>query len=204
MFALVMIVVSLSDVLALESHHIRDHEGIMIDTTRDLKKDKEKKQKCKTGTQANVYAWCATNNCCKGVRSCDYMDGTITVCAGACNGWEACAFMGPDSVINSGACVGFEACWRLGKGAAAKAVTVGAGACVGEYACEDTGLGSVTKINIGAGACKGDSSCYGLGNYGATKISVAAGACIGGRSCNSCDETSNVQRWIKGQECPVV
>ena len=61
MFALFMIVVSLSpDVLAVESH-IRV-QG-MTDTNRDLKKDK-KPAKCFTGTQTQILDFCATNNCC--------------------------------------------------------------------------------------------------------------------------------------------
>jgi hypothetical protein len=214
MFALVMIVVSLSsDVLALESR-IRG-QG-MTDTKRDLKKDKKKKPKppplppCFTGTQAQIIVFCSTNNCCSdGTSGCSAQSpGIFTVCAGACNGQTACDSVGAGAVINSGACVGYEACYTLGQQAAGNAVTVAAGACVGESACSGIGSRSgVTRITIGAGACQGEDACEDVGGSQATIISIAAGACTAAPTgldgiCEACDRPAPGTLSITGQQCP--
>jgi hypothetical protein len=203
MFALVMIVVSLSsDVLALESH-IRG-QG-MSDTNRDLKK-----KKCVTGTQAQILDFCSTNNCCDdGSSGCSAQgSGIFTVCAGACNGNIACSSVGEGAVINSGACLGDTACYTLGQHAAKNAVTVAAGACLGYYACSEIGSSDVTKITIGAGACRGEEdACYNVGGNQATTISIAAGACTRFSAapdgiCENCDRPDAGKLSIKGQKCP--
>jgi hypothetical protein len=203
MFALVMIVVSLSsDVLALESH-IRG-QG-MSDTNRDLKK-----KKCVTGTQAQILDFCSTNNCCSdGPSGCEALgSGIFTVCAGACNGNIACDSVGEGAVINSGACVGDTACYCLGQYAAKNAVTVAEGACLGTYACSGIGSSDVTKITIGARACRGEDACEDVGRAEATTISIAAGACTKSIAadadgiCENCDRLDAGKLSIKGQQCP--
>lgn len=205
MLAIVIVIVSMSNVLALESHHVRG-EG-MMETTRVLKK--KNNAKCITGTAAVVNDWCVTNNCCGGRGGCgtstDSVGGVLTVCADACNGLEACSAFPSGTVVHSNSCNGESACKSRGEGVVIQSgsclgkeacndlgdsTTIEAGACVGKFSCWYLGFGDDKKVTVGAGACKGVSACAGVGRRGtssgvATSITIGAGSCQGKESCRN-------------------